>query len=438
VSTDPPTATGGALVLTDAPTETGGALVLTDAPTEATDFPTFAPNPVRDYIVSISINGGNEFLFPATYQSKALNWILTQQLPSLPNLTMEQQSKQLYALGCLYYSTSGVANLATDKFWLPNLPDGITRLPEWLDDDGWMTDAAALCSGWYGIVCDDNNRVGAIELRDNRLSGSIPPELALLKESLWYLDVRDNLVANIGAPAHTFLSKLTNLEYLLIGSTYFVYDGIPNEVFALTKLVELDISYMLWYGELGSNGNLWGNLQNLQTLTMGGNEYNSTLPEALVTLPNLRYLYADFTNVEGNLDFVSRMPRIEQLWIDMNTMTGTIPSSIGSVQTLRSLSFTECNIKGPIPTEFGNMSNLKELWMSHNKLTGEIPVEFSKISTLQRLHLQGNDLIGDMPAEICFRVFPFGRITSLQVDCDNEVNCDSNCCTCCGPTCSDA
>jgi hypothetical protein len=437
VSTDPPTATGGALVLTDAPTETGGALILTDAPTEATDFPTFAPNPVRDYIVSISINGGNEFLFPATYQSKALNWILTQQLPSLPNLTMEQQSKQLYALGCLYYSTFGVANLATDKFWLPNLPDGITRLPEWLDDDGWMTDAATLCSGWYGIVCDDNNRVGAIELRDNRLSGSIPPELALLKESLWYLDVRDNLVANIGAPAHTFLSKLTNLEYLLIGSTYFVYDGIPNEVFALTKLVELDISYMLWYGELGSNGNLWGNLQNLQTLTMGGNEYNSTLPEALVTLPNLRYLYADFTNVEGNLDFVSRMPRIEQLWIDMNTMTGTIPSSIGSVQTLRSLSFTECNIKGPIPTEFGNMSNLKELWMSHNKLTGEIPVEFSKISTLQRLHLQGNDLIGDMPAEICFRVFPFGRITSLQVDCDNEVNCDSDCCTCCGPTCSD-
>lgn len=450
---------GGSFILTDAPT--GGSGVLTDAPTmvssnsptsgtdmptaaalttptvAATQFPTFGPSPLRDYIVSISMDGGTEFLFPDSYQSRALNFVLSQQLPT-NSLTTEQEAKQLYALGCFYYSTFGVANVATDRFWLPNLQPGVTTLPGWLDDNGWMTDTSTVC-GWHGLVCNGDNQVIAIELVDNRLSGFVPLEISLLKDSLWYFDVRQNLVANIGPEAHLFLSELTNLEYLLIGSTYFANDGIPDAMFALTKLVELDISYMLWYGDLGQNGNLWSNLQNLETISMGGNEYNSTFPDELVTLPKLKFLYAEFTNVQGSLDFVSRMPNIEQLWVDLNTMTGSIPTSIGTAQTLKSLSFTKSNIEGPIPTEFGNMGSLEELWMSHNKLTGQIPVEFSNISTLKRLHLQGNDLTGEMPQEVCSIVFPFGRITSLQADCENgdAVSCSFTCCTCCGPSCSD-
>eukprot|EP00980_Cylindrotheca_fusiformis_P011619 scaffold2747_cov104-Cylindrotheca_fusiformis.AAC.9 len=438
-STPSPTKNGGAWVLTDAPTGDGSPSAnpstgspTTPAPTTATptastiapatNFPTTSDNsPVKDYIVSISLQGGTEFEDPNSYQSKALNFVLAYYGPSL---TQEaEEMKQLYALSCLYYNTYGVSNLATDQFWLPKLPQG-SALPGWRDDDRWMTTPSSSSGGdddhfcsWFGLTCT-NQRVSIIDLHDNRMSGSLPPELGLLQSSLWYLDVHENFIANIGPEQHTFLKDLTKLQYLSIGSTYFANDGIPTELFALTNLVELDISYMLWYGDLGGDG--WGQLEKLESISMGGNEYNSSLPEALVTLPNLMYLYSEFTNLEGSLDFIARMPKVEQLWIDLNPMSGSIPTTIGTVQTLKSLSATECELEGSIPSELGSLDQLKQLWMSHNRLTGTIPSELSNLPTLELLHLQDNDLTGSMPQEVCDEVFPFGRISSLQVDCGGD------------------
>jgi Leucine-rich repeat (LRR) protein len=258
---------------------------------------------------------------------------------------------------------------------------------------------------------------------------------------LFYLNIKSNVVGNFGPESHSFIGQLTNLNYLFLGNTYFVYNGIPDEIQYLTELVELDISYMLWYGSLDTNPHIWKPLTKLESLVMGGNDYNSNLPQELVTLPNLKYLYAEYSNVEGNLDFVAQMPKIQQLWIDQNNIQGTIPASIGSSITLKSFSVTKCNIGGSLPPQIGDIASLEELWVSYNQLTGTIPKEFANILMLERLHMQGNLLEGEMPAELCSSIYPFGRLEKLQADCqtpDGTVSCPNNCCTCCGPTCSDS
>ena len=55
----------------------------------------------------------------------------------------------------------------------------------WLRSDNWLTDAPI--GSWYGVVADNGVRVMGLDLPNNGLSGSIPPELGNLisLESLW-------------------------------------------------------------------------------------------------------------------------------------------------------------------------------------------------------------------------------------------------------------
>jgi hypothetical protein len=56
------------------------------------------------------------------------------------------------------------------------------------------------------------------------------------------------------------------VEYLYIGSTNFDYDGIPHEIGNLSKLIEFDCSYSLFYGPL--RGEVFSNMPNLSEYPM--------------------------------------------------------------------------------------------------------------------------------------------------------------------------
>lgn len=182
---------------------------------------------------------------------------------------------------------------------------GTNVVLEWKTSTNWATDADE-CT-WFGITCT-SGVVTKVEFISNQLSGSLPEELTLLKDSLSYIDLFDNLVSNKGDEGNAWLGDLTNLEYLYYGTTNFEYNGIPSQISKLTKLIEYDFSYTLYFGEL-KDGDLKG-LNSLNYLAMGGNAYNSSLPSSIVTLPSLEWLYLDFCYLSGNLEFIADMPKI--------------------------------------------------------------------------------------------------------------------------------
>ena len=131
---------------------------------------------------------------------------------------------------------------------------GTNVVLEWKTSTNWATDADE-CT-WFGITCT-SGVVTKVEFICNQLSGSLPEELTLLKDSLSYIDLFDNLVSNKGDEGNAWLGDLTNLEYLYYGTTNFEYNGIPSQISKLTKLIEYDFSYTLYFGEL-KDGDLKG------------------------------------------------------------------------------------------------------------------------------------------------------------------------------------
>jgi hypothetical protein len=412
--------------LAPSPAYGGGAPTMSPGPTSSLAYE------IADIIEGVARQGGGEFKDKNSYQSRARRWVLTQEFPveDGSSLTTEQQAIQLYALACIYYNTYSVKSTWTEfRFGVD------VAIPGWFTSRGWLGSARDVCS-WYGITCDDLGRVFKIELDTNGLTGYFPPEVALLQETLNTIDLYNNILHNLGDDGNSFLGELTNLEYLFLGSTSFEYDGVPTELGKLSLLKELDFSYTLYLGPL--RGEVFANLPNLKYLVMDGNGYNSSLPTELVALPELEYLYAGFSFIEGSLDFVSSMPKIFELWMDDNPgIGGTIPTTIGDAPNLVSLSATNCNIEGTIPTEIGKLTDMIQMWLFDNKLTGTIPTEIGNLVKMKILNLQKNGLNGEMPSNVCGRRYPFGRLEELEADCDEGVTCSEDCCTCCGLDCID-
>lgn len=387
---------------------------------------------IADIINSVARNGGDEFKDTTSYQSLAKTWVMTQDFPISDgsSMTIEQQAIQLYALACIYYATFSVKSRWTDVQYGPDVV-----LPGWYSSRGWLINADDICSNWHGLSCNDQGRIVKIELDSNGLTGTFPPETALLHKTLNTIDLYNNIVHNAGDEGNVFLGELTNLEYLYLGTTSFEYDGVPSVLGKLSALEELDFSYSMYYGSL--DGATFSNLSNLRYLAMDGNAYNSSLPSELAELPNLEYLYAGFCFLEGGLDFVTSMNKIKELWVDDNpSLKGKVPSDIGNLANLASLSASNCALTGTIPTEIGTATNMIQMWLNDNNLTGEIPIEIANLATMRVLNVQNNNLIGEMPSKICDRRRPFGRLEELGADCDGAITCGEDCCTCCGDQCS--
>ena len=92
--------------------------------------------------------------------------------------------------------------------------------------------------------------------------------------------------------------------------------------------------------------------------------------------------------------------RVVELRMSSEGIVGTIPSELGSLSNLLSLSLWGNRLTGGIPKELGNLANLRSLWLSGNQLTGGIPEELGSLSNLQTLDLDGNQLTGVIPEEL--------------------------------------
>ena len=97
---------------------------------------------------------------------------------------------------------------------------------------------------------------------------------------------------------------------------------------------------------------------------------------------------------------VSRLGRVQQLYLPYNNLTGPIPSSLGNLQTAIYIEFSSNQITGVIPSSFGNLQSLLQLDMSSNQLTGNIPTELGNLSNLSVLGIDGDGLTGSIPASL--------------------------------------
>ena len=99
--------------------------------------------------------------------------------------------------------------------------------------------------------------------------------------------------------------------------------------------------------------------------------------------------------------------RVRGLLLDFNNLKGALPSSIGNLTAITSLSASFNEISGAIPDSIGALSSLEDLDMEYNKLSGSIPASFTNLTALELVSLNNNRLTGRLPRDV-------ERLTNLE------------------------
>ena len=102
---------------------------------------------------------------------------------------------------------------------------------------------------------------------------------------------------------------------------------------------------------------------------------------------------------------LGQLTALTSLSLGSNLLTGNIPTQLGQLANLTSLSLTGNGISGNIPTQLGNLTNLTSLDLRGNRLRGDMPTQLGNLTNLTTLNLAGNQFTG-IPAQL-------GNLTNL-------------------------
>ncbi len=303
----------------------------------------------------------------------------------------------------------------------PEIRDALVALynatngPGWKNNENWLSEAPL--DQWYGVFTDCDGTLTHLGLRNNELTGPIPPELgnlATLTElvflyneltgpippelgnlaNLTSLDLRNN---ELTGPIPPELGNLANLKSLNLGNNQLT-GPIPPELANLANLTSLDLAANQLTGPIPSE---LANLANLTGLNLRNNQLTGPIPSWLVDLTDISIIGLADNMLTGPIPpELGNLSRLVVLDLSTNQLTGPIPLELGKLSRLRHLQLAGNLLTGPIPSELGNLSNLTRLELGDNELTGPIPSWLGNLAKLNTLELGDNQLTGPIPSEL--------------------------------------
>jgi Leucine-rich repeat (LRR) protein len=259
-----------------------------------------SPSSLSFFISSLGVSDNKTLANSSSPQHAALNWLMNDTANSqykfdsdsiTSNSTLQLIAKQRYAAATIYYSLQGKS---------------------WTNSSGWMS-SSDVCT-WNGVFCGTNSSnatVQALILDQQKLSGTLPPEIQLFD----------------------LLEQISCYNNAIAGS-------LPLGFFNLSKLQSVELTSNRLSGQISS---MIGQLSNLVYLNLGNNRFNGVIPTSIGLTTGLQYLVLDNNTFSSNVT--------------------TIPSELGQLTNLKTLSMRNLGgfnggIGGKIPTELGNCQKL--------------------------------------------------------------------------------
>ncbi|KAL3646322.1 hypothetical protein CASFOL_011502 [Castilleja foliolosa] len=89
--------------------------------------------------------------------------------------------------------------------------------------------------------------------------------------------------------------------------------------------------------------------------------------------------------------------RVTGLSLPNSGLLGSIPTTLGVIEHLRSLNLANNSINGSIPTSMFNASELQVIDFSNNLISGELPELIGRLKNLRLLNLSDNAFSGRLP-----------------------------------------
>ncbi len=252
-------------------------------------------------------------------------------LPNCSNL----KNLDYDALTALYHATKG-ENWKVNTNWKEGIADTLSNPCE-----------------WYGIVCNTDQRVIAIDLDNNDLKGELQNSIC----SLFYLESLQ-LKSN----------ELTG--------------ALPNQLYLLKNLKDLNIASNMFLGTLPSS---IAKMKNLQFLNAENNNFDGSLPSALLIAPVLSKLNLSNNKFTGLLPAVSpQNTKLKSLLLSNNNFSGCIDGSFKALCGSVTFNFSGnpflpwsgnfnlfCNTDGMIDQQYGKPCNDGNVLTVNDSITSE-------------------------------------------------------------------
>ncbi|CAB9499272.1 LRR receptor-like serine threonine-protein kinase [Seminavis robusta] len=241
---------------------------------------------------------------------------------------------------------------------------------------------------------------------DAALAGTLPTELGQLSQLGELMLDASGFATNRGMLTGSIPSELGNLRNAtnLFLSRHRLLGTMPSEMGQMTKLEKIwlfqnGVMGTATYGLYGPIPSELGQLTALTSLLLFENSLTATIPPEVKQLSNLEGLHLHTNRLQGPVPDM-QMPRMKELMLHRNFLTGTIaPSMIGSMTNLEYMSLYSCRFSGPIPSELGLMTALTFLRADSNYFSA-LPSEIGNNRNLATIVLAGNALQGSIPSEI--------------------------------------
>ncbi|KAM3239011.1 hypothetical protein P3L10_014044 [Capsicum annuum] len=149
------------------------------------------------------------------------------------------------------------------------------------------------------------------------------------------------------------------------------------------------------------------NISRMRLISLSFNNLSESLPPNIGSiLPNIEDLYLDLTNLVGTIPHsISNCSKLTILMLAGNKLTGLIPNSLGYLTRLQLLNLRGNNLTSDSSLSFltslTNCRNLTDLEISFNPLNGMLPASMRNLSTSLRKFYASNCIIqGRIPNEV--------------------------------------
>ncbi|KAL6964526.1 hypothetical protein U1Q18_035576 [Sarracenia purpurea var. burkii] len=250
---------------------------------------------------------------------------------------------------------------------------------------------------WDGIQCS-NSRVTAITLASMNLTGGLSGDIQQLSE-LQILDLSYN--TGLTGPLPSSIGNLKKLSSLILIGCGFS-GPLPDTLGSMQQLLTLSLNSNRFIGPIPPS---IGNLSNLYWLDLAENKLSGSIPVSsgntpgLDMLVNTKHFHLGNNELSGEIPsqlFNSKLTLIHLL-LESNQLNGSIPLTLGLVQTLEVLRLDRSSLTGPVPSNFNNLTNVNELHLSNNQLTGPSP-NLTGMNVLNYVDMSNNTFdVSDFP-----------------------------------------
>nr|GEU61200.1 leucine-rich repeat protein [Tanacetum cinerariifolium] len=305
---------------------------------------------------------------------------------------------------------------------------------------GSIPDILGLWKSLLEFDCGDCNLNGSIprsffnlsllvnfSLPGNHLTGSLPLEIGNQLPNIEYIQLRDNKLTGVVAPSISNCSKLRHLEIsnnslsgkltidfsklryindIYLGSNNFHGRGEADDMRFIDSLKNCTRLVYLYLDNCNLKGVLPISIGSLSDqfrfLSLAFNQLSGSVPSSIGSLVGLTIVDLQYNLFNGKIPTtIFKLQKLEYLDLSSNHFSGAVPDAIGNLSLLTKLYFESNKLEGHIPPSLGNCKVLNGLNLSHNRLSGQIPKQLLQLPSLTNfLDLSYNNVSGTIPSEI--------------------------------------